>query len=109
MNAFERKIRDALVLYEIETAQAYNLFKSYCGGVVMANVPGRNTYTMLALRLLNGQNVEGAASDEYLYRWHLAIKTPDQCNATGPVSHDWRDKRPRACVSIFGVPHTIGM
>jgi len=88
---------------------AFALFRRYCNGTVPPRVPGMDTAIRLAYRISLGQTIEDAAAREYLYRWHLAIKAPDQCGATGRVSYDPRDRNPRACVSIFGAPHTIGM
>ena len=88
-------------------AKAFDLFDSWCPGTQRRRVPGMGTTERLAVRLHLGKSIEQAAAAEYVYRWHLAIKPPDQCNATG--RHDWRDRRPDACVSIFGAPHILGM
>jgi hypothetical protein len=54
--------------------------------------------------------IEEAAAKEYVYRWHLAIKDPDQV-----VGSHFDGMRPRrygggySSVSIFGAPHAIGM
>ncbi len=45
-----------------------------------------DTVYRLALRLYYGRSVQDAAAREYLYRWHLALKS-----------------------RVFGVPHTLGM
>ncbi len=68
-----------------------------------------DTFTRLAIRVASGKTTSEAAAREYLYRWSLAIKAPDQCGATGRISYDPRDRKPDACVSAFGAPHTIGM
>lgn len=88
---------------------AYDAFEALCGGRVPPRVPGCSTVIRLATRIAGGMTVEQTAAREYLYRWALAIKAPDQCGATGRVSYDPRDRRPDACLSIFGTPHTIGM
>jgi len=68
-----------------------------------------DTAIRLAYRISLARRSKMPPRAEYLYRWHLAIKAPDQCGATGRVADDPRDRNPRACVSIFGTPHTIGM
>lgn len=84
--------------------EAFKLYVSYCNGKSPARVPGMCTVIRLAARIEAGKSIEEAAAKEYLYRWHLAIKAPDQC-----IAMSWRDYREDACVSIFGAPHTIGM
>lgn len=101
-----REIMAAYAKHQGEAREAYRLFVSYCG-TAPARVPGMDTVIRLACRLALGRSIEESAAREYVYRWHLAIKAPDQCNATG--RDDARDRNPRACISIFGTPHTIGM
>lgn len=106
-------IHPILKAYETHGAAAriaYRMFVAdYCGGVVPPRVPGCDTVIRLASRIARGFTVEQAAAREYVYRWHLAIKAPGQCNATGRRSYEPRDRSPYACVSVFGTPHTIGM
>jgi hypothetical protein len=102
-------IRDAWERHNGEACEAFVIYRGYCGGNAPARVPGMDTAMRLAMRIARGKTPVEAAADEYLYRWRLAIKTPDQCDATGSVSRDPRDRNPRACVSIFGIPHTVGM
>ena len=83
---------------------AFHLYRSYCGGNVPARVPGMDTVFRLAVRIDCGKTIEQAAAREYLYRWHLAIKEPDQC---GLGACDDVARNP--CVSVFGAPHTIGL
>lgn len=91
-----------------EAEEAYKLFCDYCGGTPPPRVPGMDTRCRLAHRIAwRGLSIVEAAAREYVYRWGLAIKAPDQCGATGRI--DQRDRRPQACVSIFGAPHTIGL
>ncbi len=100
-------LRAAWPVHKVDAIKARDLFDSWCSDTMRRRVPGMGTTERLAVRLYLGRTVEEAAAREYLYRWSLAIKAPDQCNATG--THDWRSSRPDACVSIFGTPHTIGM
>lgn len=97
----------AYVAYKQEAHAAFDLYAAHCELCPPPRVPGCDTVVRLAHRISCGRTIEEAAAREYLYRWYLAIKAPDQCNATG--RHDWRSSDPRACVSIFGTPHTIGM
>lgn len=57
----------------------------------------------------SGATIEQAAAREYVYRWHLAIKAPDQCGATGLRHANARRGDRYACVPVFGAPHPIGM
>ncbi len=98
-------LRAAWPLHKTEAAQAFTLFDSWCSAAMRRRVPGMGTTERLTIRIYSGKTVEQAAAAEYLYRWHLAIKAPDQCGATG--AHDWRS--PASCVSVFGTPHAIGM
>jgi hypothetical protein len=100
---------DAFRAHSSEARQAFGIYRSYCGGNVPPRVPGMDTYDRLAYRISLGRTIEEAAAREYLYRWSLAIKAPDQCGATGRKSYESRDRNPRACVSVFGTPHTIGL
>lgn len=84
---------------------ALALFKSYCAEQ-LPRVPGMATGDRLAIRIHAGRSVEEAAAREYLYRWNLAIKAPDQCI---PAGDNYRDRNPRACLSVFGAPHAIGL
>lgn len=105
-------IKDAIAAYEANrdaARGAFGIYREYCGGHAPPRVPGMDTVIRLALRMSHGRTAEEAAAKEYVYRWHLAIKAPDQCNATGRASFDPRDLDPWACVSVFGAPHTIGM
>lgn len=79
---------------------AYDAYEALCGGRAPPRVPGCSTVIRLAVRIAGGATVEQAAAREYLYRWRLAIKAPDQCIDAGTRN---------ACVSIFGTPHPIGM
>lgn len=88
---------------------AYGIYAGYCGKLVPPRVPGMDTVIRLAVRIAAGKTPVEAAAREYVYRWQLAILAPDQCGASGRKSHDARDRRPDACVSVFGTPHTIGM
>lgn len=95
-------LRAAWPIHKAEAAKAFDLFSSYCSDGMRRRVPGMGTTERLAVRLYAGKSIEEAAAREYLYRWHLAIKAPDQSmlphNSTrNPV------------VSVFGTPHTIGM
>ena len=100
-------LRNAWPIHKEGAKAAFDLFDSWCADGMRSRVPGMGTTERLALRLYYGKTVEEAAAAEYVYRWRLAIKAPDQCGATGP--HDWSDRNPRACLSIFGAPHLIGM
>lgn len=80
--------------------EAFKVYASYCNGRAPARVPGMDTVIRLAVRIAQGKSIKEAAAREYIYRWHLAIKAPDQCIGTRMVN---------PCVSIFGAPHTIGM
>lgn len=105
-------LKEAIAAYDAhrdEAHDAYAIYKTYCGGSPPPRVPGMDTVIRLAHRISLGYSPVESAAREYVYRWHLAIKTPDQCNATGRISHDPHDRDPWACVSIFGAPHTIGM
>jgi len=84
-----------------EAIAAFGLYRSYCGGTTLPRVPGMDTYDRLALRIANGKTVEQAAACEYAYRWHLAIRAPDQFRWDRPARNE-------AC-TVFGTPHTIGM
>lgn len=100
---------DAFKAHGVEARAAFAIYRDYCGGHVPPRVPGMDTVFRLAYRISLGRTIEEAAAREYVYRWHLAIKAPDQCNATGRVSYEPRDRDHQACVSIFGTPHTLGM
>lgn len=105
-------MREAAAAYHAHRDKAFAAFaiyKQYCNGRPPPRVPGMDTVIRLAHRISLGRSIEEAAAREYLYRWHLAIKAPDQCGATGRISHHPLDRNPQACVSIFGTPHTIGM
>jgi hypothetical protein len=91
---------NAFKAHSVEAREAFGIYRSYCGGKVPPRVPGMDTYDRLAYRISLGRTVEEAAAREYLYRWSLAIKAPDQC--IGAATRN-------ACVSVFGTPHTIGM
>lgn len=81
--------------------EAVALFRSYCVEG-LPRVPGMATADRLAIRIHSGHTAEEAAAKEYLYRWNLAIKAPDQCMLPNNSTLD-------PCVSVFGTPHTIGM
>lgn len=103
---------DALAAYETHkdaALDAFMIYRGYCEGREPPRVSGMSTSVRLAYRISLGRTVEEAAAREYAYRWFLAIKAPDQCNATGKRSYEPRDRNPRACISIFGTPHTLGM
>lgn len=99
--------------HKLDAHEAYALFVDYCGGHAPPRVAGMDTVVRLATRIHHGRTITEAAAAEYLYRWRLAIKSPDQCGATGVWSRDpmqrHLDRDPRACVSIFGTPHAIGL
>ncbi len=102
-------LRAAWPAQKAAAVAAFDLFTSWCADDMPRRVPGMMTQQRLAVRLNNGKTVEQAAAAEYVYRWNLAIKAPDQCGATGRKSYDPRDRNPRACVSVFGAPHLIGL
>jgi hypothetical protein len=87
-------------LHKLAAHEAFELYASYCGGKAPPRVAGCDTVIRLAVRIHNGKTVPEAAMLEYLYRWKLAIKTPDQCIGSGARN---------ACCSVFGAPHTIGL
>lgn len=91
---------DAFKAHGQQAREAFALYRAYCGGTVPHRVPGMDTVFRLAHRIACGMTTEQAAAREYLYRWQLAIKAPDQC--IGAMTRN-------PCVSIFGTPHTIGM
>jgi len=95
--------RAAYSKHKEAAAEAHAIYRRYCGGKVPPRVPGMDTVIRLALRIENGRSIEEAAAREYLYRWHLAIKAPDQCDAASDTA------LVNPCVSVFGAPHTIGM
>lgn len=93
-------MREAWFAQKTAAQAAFDLFDSYCSDGMRRKVPGMGTTERLAVRLHLGKTVEEAAAAEYLYRWRLAIKAPDQClvdTARNPVC------------SVFGTPHTIGL
>lgn len=107
-------LRAAWPIHKEGAQLARDLFDSWCSDGMRRRVPGMGTTERLAIRLYAGKSIEEAAAKEYLYRWHLAIKAPDQCGAAGTLSRNpeqrHRDRPARnACVSVFGTPHTIGM
>lgn len=84
-----------------DASRAFELFDAYCGPHTQRRrVPGIGTTERLALRMYHGDTVEQAAAAEYVYRWKLAIKAPDQC--IGAATRN-------PCTTVFGAPHTIGM
>jgi hypothetical protein len=107
--AIMQEARAAFNAHNLSAEIAYSIYRSYCGGTVPPRVPGMDTVIRLAMRIANGATVHEAAAREYVYRWHLAIKAPDQCGATGAISYDPRDRRRDACISIFGTPHLLGV
>ena len=86
--------------HKLAAHEAFDLFQDYCGGKVPPRVPGCDTVIRLALRIHHGKTIPEAAAREYLYRWQLAIKAPDQC--IGAATRN-------PCCSVFGTPHTIGL
>lgn len=82
---------------------AWLIYVDYCEGNPPPRVPGMDTVIRLAWRIECGRSVVEAAAKEYVYRWHLAIKAPDQCDAGADTALI------NPCASIFGAPHTIGM
>jgi hypothetical protein len=95
-------LRKAWPIHKDDAERAFDLFYSWCDKGRVGRVPGMGTAERLAVRLYLGKTIEEAAAREYLYRWSLAIKAPDQCmlphNSTrNPV------------VSAFGTPHPLGM
>lgn len=82
--------------------QAFELYKAHCGGYPPARVPGMDTVIRMAWRLAHGKTPEQAAAREYLYRWDLAIKAPDQAM----LPHN---STINPAASVFGTPHTIGL
>jgi hypothetical protein len=94
-------IRDwqaAMPLYGEIAQSAFKELREWCD-LWPGRVPGMDTVSRLALRIYYGKTVEQAIASEYLYRWNLAVKPFDQCEggARNPA------------VSVFGVPHTLGM
>jgi hypothetical protein len=108
-DAHSNRYIEAFRQHKLASLEAYEAFVVLCNGRAPPRVPGMDTVIRLAWRIKHGNSVEEAAAHEYLYRWKLAIKAPDQCGATGKRSYDPRDRMPRSCVSVFGVPHPIGM
>lgn len=96
------KYATALQRHGADAQAAFALHHSYCGGMLPARVPGMDTVIRLAWRIECGRSVEEAAAREYLYRWSLAIKAPDQAM----MPHN---SCVNPTVSIFGTPHTIGL
>ncbi|WP_316234858.1 hypothetical protein [Bradyrhizobium sp. SZCCHNR1004] len=92
--------RDAEDSHNLPAQFAYATFRRYCGGVLPPRVPGMDTFTRMAIRTAGGMTACEAAAREYVYRWRLAIKAPDQC--IGAATRN-------PCASVFGAPHTIGM
>lgn len=96
-----RDLETAWRTHKADAARAFDLFDSYCGpNTRRRRVPGMGTTERLALRIYYGKTVEQAAASEYVYRWSLAIKAPDQC--IGAATRN-------PCTTVFGAPHTIGM
>lgn len=77
--------RRAIVQHRISACAAYDTLKAFYAWPIGA-VPGMDTCSRLAIRIDCGKTVEQAAASEYLYRWHLALRSP-----------------------VFGVPHTLGV
>lgn len=101
--SLSQALQKAWPLHKEGAAKALELFDSYCGEATQRRrVPGMGTTERLALRLYAGKSIEEAAAREYLYRWQLAIKAPDQCMLP------YNSTRNPVC-SVFGAPHTIGM
>lgn len=84
--------------FAAEAKEAYGIFLTYYPNA--PRIPGASTVIRLANYIAHGRTIEEAAGREYLYRWNLAIKAPDQC-----IGHSVRNP----CVSVFGTPHTLGM
>lgn len=95
-------LREAWPAQKDNAALAFDLFDSWCSSGMRRRVPGMGTTERLAIRLHFGKSIEQAAAAEYVYRWHLAIKAPDQCMMP------YNSTRDPVC-SIFGTPHTIGL
>jgi hypothetical protein len=96
-------LRAAWPLHKDDAVKAFDMFESW-NAARMRGVPGIGTVERLAVRLYLGKTVEQAAAAEYVYRWYLAIKAPDQCF---PAHGEYLVRNP--VVSIFGTPHTLGM
>lgn len=95
-------LRKAWPLHKADADRAFNLFSSWCDAGRRTRIPGMGTTERLAVRLYLGKSVEEAAAREYVYRWELAIKAPDQCM----LPHN--STRNPVC-SVFGTPHAIGL
>ena len=94
-------LKQALEAYEAHPKTAahevfLHLSQLLRGATRHPRVPGMDTVIRLAHRISRGHTVDEAAAREYVYRWHLAIKAPDQCSATGRMSYDPRDRDPWA-------------
>lgn len=75
---------------------SYSQFRSWVRKD-LPRVPGMDTIIRLAWRVECGHDTEQAACREYLYRWRLALGTPDQIALGGKA---WL---------MFGAPHLFGM
>jgi hypothetical protein len=95
--------------HDKKAQEAFKLLRSWYTHPI-PRVPGMDTVIRLALRISRAHTIEEAAAKEYVYRWHLAIKAPDQV-----VGSHFDGMRPLrygggySSVSILGAPHTIGM
>lgn len=86
MKSLVQIAREAEAAHIDEAKAAFAAYVAHCGGKAPHRVPGMATITRLAIRVYNGRTIEEAAAREYVYRWHLALKS-----------------------RTFGVPHCLGM
>lgn len=84
---FYQDIQDAQRLYKKEALEALEILKTMCGGALPPRVPGMDTVTRLAWRIRCGRTPQEAATNEYVYRWKLALQSP----------------------ICFGAPHAMGL
>lgn len=77
--------RKAWAAHKADALVAYDIFVGHCGSAPI-RVPGMDTALRLAIRIECGRSVEEAAAREYVYRWHLALRS-----------------------RVFGIPHAIGL
>ncbi len=77
--------RSAMARHGEAAREANRIFVGLCGGRRPPRVPGMDTVIRMAIRIECGRTPEQAAAREYVYRWHLALRSP-----------------------VFGIPHTIG-
>ena len=98
----DKELHAAIAAHKTDAIEAIAMVAGWCGRDKLESMnSGSSALVRICWRMACGMSRDGAAAQEYIYRWHLPLNQW--------VNHAEAKSRAKPITGAWPVPHLIGM